>query len=140
MTRSTHVAAVVGALALTMSVAACSSDDSGGEGGGGYCDQIQGFIEEYQGLDESVLQDDPETLNTVLSDLHSIADAAPDDIQADWNTVADAFDTLATFSQETPDPEDTEAMEEQTETVADMQEATQNVNTHASEECDIELG
>jgi hypothetical protein len=109
------------AAALVLALTACSSD-SGSE----YCDLITNAEEDSSLADAD--PSDPEGMEQLTSTFREIADAAPDDIQGDWETVADGFEA---FSAEEPPTDDS--------AFADMETALSNIEQHVQDECDIDL-
>ena len=101
---------------------ACASSDSGSD----YCDLITNAEEDSSLAD--VDPTDPEGMEQLTSTFRDIADAAPDDIAGDWETVADGFEAFA--SEEPPTDESL---------AADMDTALQNIEQHVQDECDIDL-
>jgi hypothetical protein len=123
MTRFTALAAAV---AIALPLTSCGGDAD-------YCDTVQDVMDEYQnfGVDDPA---DSGSINELASSIESIADAAPDDIEPDWRTTADALRALADMDDpDVPDPE----IQQQ---FADAQPAFENIEQHVIDECDINLG
>ncbi|NED96172.1 hypothetical protein G1H11_12715 [Phytoactinopolyspora alkaliphila] len=85
MNRLTTTMSVLGAAALTLSLAACGGSDD-------YCDLLE---ESGSSLMSSAGMSDPSAAADVAGTIRDIADAAPSDIADDWDTMADAMETLA---------------------------------------------
>ncbi|NED99483.1 hypothetical protein [Phytoactinopolyspora halotolerans] len=124
MTIVKRFTAVAGAAALALPLVACGGDD------GDYCDLISGVRDDYSGTDAPEGDDMQEALDR----FQEIADAAPSDVQEDWQTLVDGMEAFA-------DPEGMAEMDqdELTELSEQMDPATESVETHVLEECDIDL-
>lgn len=123
MTRSTKTVPMLAAVAAAvLALTACSSDDSGSE----YCDLITNAEEDDSLADADPT--DPEAMDEITSTFREITDAAPEDIQGDWETVTAAFEAMSAGEAPT-DPE----------AGADMDTAFSNIEEHVQSECDIEL-
>ncbi|WP_157552641.1 hypothetical protein [Jiangella gansuensis] len=131
MSRFTRTVSVLGAGAMALALTACGGDDSSE-----YCDLITDTEEDFS----SALSGDPtdpensDVMQDLADRMNEIADAAPDDVQGDWEYAAEAFQAFTEIDPE--DPASLEGMEQ----YADMDTRMQNISDQVSEECDIEFG
>ena len=124
MARSTKTVPMLAAVAAAvLALSACSSDDGSGSE---YCDLITDADENDALADADPT--DPEAMDEITSTFREITDAAPDDIQGDWETVTSAFEAMSSGEAPT-DPE----------AGADIDTAFTNIEEHVQSECDIEL-
>lgn len=112
---------LAGALALVP--AACGGDDDGGGSASGFCDLARDYDEEFADSEPS----DAEAKDA----LDRLADAAPDEISDDVQSVVDALDAI---QEAGTDPERLAALEEE---LAGTEEASARVETFLDEECGI---
>lgn len=120
MTRGVHVTSAV---ALTLSLSAC--------GGGDYCGAIEDSVDRLSGWESAEFN--PEIFSDLADVYQDVADAAPEDVQADWQTAADSFSQLA-------ETEDIESMDDEAmEAVDELDSAFQNITQSALDECDISI-
>ncbi|MGJ9412136.1 hypothetical protein ACHAAC_05445 [Aeromicrobium sp. CF4.19] len=141
--------AVAGAALASLALTGCGADSS-------YCSDLEAAQEDFGSLSGS---GDPEQIDEAFSTLREIAQDAPDEVAEEWETldgtieqIQTALDeagiTLAELSQvqgdELPEgvtQEDVTALVTEIQSIgsAETQEASETIETHASEECDIEL-
>ncbi|TDD69480.1 hypothetical protein E1262_12615 [Jiangella aurantiaca] len=122
MTRSTRTASLLGAAAaLVLGLTACS-----GGGDSEYCDLLNSAQEDTSFADADPT--DPEAMEEFNNQLQEVVDAAPDDLKGDWETFQSALEAMS----------DPEAAAEQDPEAATT--AMENIEQHAQDECDIELG
>ncbi|RAW18622.1 hypothetical protein [Phytoactinopolyspora halophila] len=128
MSRTKKITVLLGSTALALSLTACGGGDE-------YCD----LIEEYE-ANASSMEDmaDQDAAVDMAEETRAIADAAPDDIAEDWNTVADAMDKLANFDPEDADMEDPDSMGP-LENLDELEQAGTNVEEHVQDNCDVSL-
>jgi hypothetical protein len=119
MNRFTTTAAILGAAALTLSLAACGGSD-------GYCDLLE---ESGSALMNASSFSDPDAAANVAGTIREIADAAPNDIADDWRAMADAMETLADLDMS--DPEALSQLDE----LGDLAGISGRVQQHAISEC-----
>lgn len=80
-------------LALTATVlVACGSGDSSSSASGSYCDELKADKTFFASLSGS--NSDLSNLDQVFSKMHTLADKAPDNVSADWETLDGAFTTI----------------------------------------------
>jgi len=106
-----------------LALAACGSDDGGGGG------STEAFCNEIVALAES---SDDMTDEQNVAALQSLADATPGEISGDMDILVEVFEELQALDLETATDEemaDFEAM------VADLDEASANVEAYAEENC-----
>jgi hypothetical protein len=174
MTRKKSILSLLGAAALTMSLAACGGDDNGNEeapgitpmserddeddaaeddatedqatdddvddatedqatdneasgAGGDYCSEV-----EAMGLAMMNPPDptDGEAVGNAGDTFKAIADIAPDDIKADWQAMADAFDLIAEIDY--TDPDSIAALEQ-----LDVEVSADRITDHLMSECGV---
>ncbi|PZF83159.1 hypothetical protein [Jiangella anatolica] len=119
MTRSTRTASLLGAAAaLVLGLSAC-----GGGGDSEYCDLLSSAEEDSALADAD--PSDPEALEDANDRVQEIIDAAPDDVRGDWET----FQTALSDPEAAQEGDPTEALT-----------ALENIQQHAQDECDLELG
>jgi hypothetical protein len=148
-------AVAVAALGLCL-LTACG-DDGGKAGGssGDYCSDLKAAVKEVDALKGGDFSDLEKTTDT----MNELADEAPDEIKDDWEILVkgveklvDALkkaglddDDMATLqSGEVPDDVDMTALQSlMTEIQAldtpEFQEAGDNINKHAKDECGVDL-
>jgi hypothetical protein len=131
----------------------------GGDGGGGstdsYCDSLKETQKDFEDFEAS----DFSNFDEFTERVEELADDAPDEVKADWEALAGAFkafvdalddagldpaDLEGLASGEIPEGVDMEALTEaMTEAQAlgseEVEQATENIEKHAKEECDIDL-
>ncbi|NDL58429.1 hypothetical protein [Phytoactinopolyspora mesophila] len=129
MTRKTRFAALTAAVALATSLAACGGDDNGGSAGN-YCDLLEEIGNAYANPDF----EDPNALDDIASQMQRVADAAPDDIKADWEALADGFGDIADVDFENLDLEDPAAMDA-LQGLEELGGASDRVGDHIESEC-----
>jgi hypothetical protein len=140
---------------MTALLAGCGGDDGGSAGGGDYCDSIadaKAELEDIQGGDIGGFEQAIETV-------HELADEAPDEVADDWEVLEGGIDDLvAALEKAGIEPSDLEAISRgemppgldpaKLQTLAeDMQDfggeefetATDNIEKHAKDECDVDL-
>jgi len=132
---------------------------SGCGGGGGstdsYCDSLKSTQKEFESFEAS----DFASFDDFTDQVDEFADDAPDDVKDDWKILADALkgfvdalekaglkpeDLEGLQSGEMPAGVDLEALQEaMTEVQAlgsdEVQKATENIEKHAKDECNIEF-
>ena len=128
-----------------------------GCGGGtdAYCDSIESAADEFSTFEGGTAGD----LEQAMETFDALADEAPDDVAADWEVLDNAFSGLedaledaglefsdldAMMSGETPadlDPAKMQALAEDLQALAtdDIQEAADNIEKHAQDECGVDL-
>lgn len=130
----------------------------GGDGGGGtdsYCDSLEATQKDFEDFESS----DFSNFDDFTDRVEELADDAPDEVKEDWKVLADAFkafvdaldeaglepaDLEGLASGEIPEGVDMEALTEaMTEAQAlgseEVEKATENIEKHAKDECDIDL-
>jgi hypothetical protein len=129
-------------------------------GGGGeaaaYCDSLEEAEQEFGTLESG----DFASLDEALDKLHELADEAPDDVKDDWETVDGALtdmeqafedaglelaDLEGITNGEIPEGVDVEKLTTLTQelgqiTSGDFEAAANNIEKHAKDECDVDLG
>lgn len=79
---------LAGVVLLGTSLAACGGGDSGGGGDtGSYCDELKSAKSSISKVSSS----DFAALDDAIASFHKIADVAPSDVKADWETIDGAF-------------------------------------------------
>lgn len=128
MTRSKTTFSLLGAAALAISLTACGGDDGdgGGSSGANYCDEVKTFSEDMSAAMSST---DTDAKADFAESYQKIADVAPSEIKADYQTVADAMTTLAEI--DLTDPESASALEE----IGDLEAVTTRIGEHIESEC-----
>ncbi|PSK97537.1 hypothetical protein CLV30_12229 [Haloactinopolyspora alba] len=133
MNRVTTAASVLTVSAITFALTAC-----GNGSGSQYCDQLEGANAQFSAggamADQAAIADAADTFQR-------IADSAPEEVKQDWHAFADAFTTLAGLEVDPTDPEamsDPQVADQLQGLQADMTQ-TQDIETHAQEECDLDL-
>ncbi len=124
---------LAGGTVLALALTACGDDESAA--GGDYCDLIQ-EMDESDSLSSGDMQDGATDV------FHDIADAAPDDIADDWQTVIEWAEAFSEVDIDADDPEslaEVQNDEELTQLRADAEPALVNVTQHMETECDISL-
>ncbi|GAB3262486.1 hypothetical protein [Nocardioides dilutus] len=128
-----------------------------GCGGGtdSYCDALKETQKDFENFEGS----DFSSFEEFTDQVEEFADDAPDEVKDDWKVLAEAFkafvkaledaglepeDLEGLSSGEIPEDVDMEALTEaMTEAQAlgseEFQKATENIEKHAKEECDIDL-
>jgi hypothetical protein len=128
-----------------------------GCGGGtdSYCDTLESTQKNFEDFESS----DFSNFDEFTDKVEELADEAPDEVKDDWKVLADAFkafvdalekaglepaDLEGLASGELPEGVDMEALTEaMSEAQAlggeEFQEATENIEKHAKDECDIDL-
>jgi hypothetical protein len=129
----------------------------GGGDTGAYCDSVEDAKADFEKLESGESLDG---LEQALNTMHDLADEAPDDVKEDWQVLDGAINDLETAlddaglkfsdleamtSGEIPedlDPTKIAALGEQLQGLTDekFQEASENIEKHAKDECDIDLG
>lgn len=148
-------AAAAAALGLCL-LTACGGDGGGKAGSGGdYCSDLKDAKKEVDAIKGGDFSD----LETTTDTMNELADEAPDEIKDDWEILVkgveklvDALkkaglddDDMATLqSGEVPDDVDMTALQSlMTELQAldtpEFQEASDNINKHAKDECGVDL-
>lgn len=152
------LATIGGSVVLALGVlSGCGGDSGGGsdsgDSGGDYC----GLIEEAQGKFADFDSADPtiDDFKDLEAQVNEVADAAPEEIQSDWeqlgSVVSDLVSTLegtgiptdeplSEAASEIPPKEQKELMAPLMEDIQSMQETQQAVSDHVKKECDIDLG
>jgi hypothetical protein len=127
---------------------------SGCSGGGdteAYCDGLKDAESAFSGnMDASAIEEISDTIG-------DLADDAPEEVSDDWETLDNAYGDfedaledagLSTADLEDPEKlqgleeEDMQKIQEATEAMGtdDVSEATDNIEKHAKDECDVDLG
>lgn len=126
-----------------------------GCGGGGdteaYCDGLKDAENAFSG------DMDPGAMDQVSDTISDLADDAPDEVSGDWETLENAYGDfedaledagLSTEDMSDPeklqsmDPEDMQKIQDASESMSsdDITKATDNIEKHAKDECDVDLG
>jgi hypothetical protein len=144
---------------LTATVFAASLLSGCGNGGGStdsYCDTLESTQKNFEDFESS----DFSSFDEFTDKVEELADEAPDEIKDDWKVLADAFKAFVDALEKAGlEPEDLEGlasgelpegvdMEALTEAMSEaqalggeeFQQATENIEKHAKDECDIDLG
>ena len=149
-------AVAAGALGLCL-LTACGDDDGGKASGSGgdYCSDLKSAKKEVDALKGGDFSD----LQKTTDAMHKLADEAPDEIADDWKTLVDGVDKLvkalkdaglddddmATLqSGQIPDGVDMEALQGLMTEInelenGDFEKASDNINKHAKDECNVDL-
>jgi len=140
---------------MTGLLAGCGGDGGGSAGGGDYCDSIEDAKAEFGDIEGGDFAGFDQAIDTV----HELADDAPDEVADDWEVLEGALDDLvAALEKAGIELSDLEAMSrgemppgldpaKLQELAADMQDfggeeletATDNIEKHAKDECDVDL-
>jgi hypothetical protein len=110
---------------LLVGLAACGDDDSAG---GRFCDGATDVDRAFADVD--MMSPDAEGIDDVAAAMQELD--PPSEIADDWNTLASAFETVASF-----DPSDPAAAEEATD-LEDARAAFTNVADYLEDECGID--
>jgi hypothetical protein len=136
-------------------LAGCGDDGGGGGGGDSYCDALKSTQKEFESFEDS----DFSSFDEFTDRVDEFADDAPDEVKDDWKILADALkefvgaledagltpeDLEGMQSGEVPEGVDMEALTEamtQAQALGSeaVQKATENIEKHAKEECNIEF-
>jgi hypothetical protein len=151
-----RILSAVAAAALGLGLLTACGDDGGGSAGGGdYCDDLKAAKKEL----DSIGDGDFSKLQEATDRMHDLADEAPEEIQDDWEVFVDSIDKLLAAldkagltgedmanlqSGQLPDGVDMEALQDlmaelQKLDTPEFEEAADNINKHAKDECDIDL-
>lgn len=108
-----------------------ASDDAGSDGGdtSEYCAKLNEMGEDFAASVGQSMSD-PEVAADFAEQVREVAEVAPDDVAADWATLADAMETLATI-----DITDPESAEELQQLSSDLTDASQRLSTEPVEAC-----
>lgn len=101
------------------------SSDSG-DAGGEYCTLLNDFGDDILSGGSMT---DPDAAAEFVDVYRQIADAAPEDIAADWTALADAMETMSTIDLADPDAAS------QLEEFDDLGEVSQRIGQHVTETC-----
>ena len=128
------VLAAAGALVLALGLAACGGDDTDE-----FCDQaaeVESASTALQGLQGNDIQAAQDALADANAKVQDVADSAPSEISDDVDTVANFIDDLTTQVQDAKTPQDflglVSGLQGQ---VADVQEASDNVDQYIADNC-----
>lgn len=145
-------------LALGVALLAGCGDDGGGSAAGGdYCDQLKDAKAEFDSFESS--EPDFSKMDEAFDTMKQLGDDAPEEVADDWKvvdsgitTMTDALDDAGiTFedlgglsSGEMPEGVDMEKLQElgpklQELNSEEFQTATDNIEKHAKDECDVDL-
>ncbi|WP_166355851.1 hypothetical protein [Phytoactinopolyspora limicola] len=125
MARMTRFTALVSVTALAVPLTACGSDSD-------YCESVQDVQDRYSSL-SVVDPTDNDMVNSIADAFADIADAAPDDVEGDWNTAVEALRALASVDDiENPDNDVIQQF-------AEAETAFDNIRANVRDECDLEL-
>lgn len=137
-------------------LAGCGGGDGGGgDAGGDYCDRLASAKEDFESLDSGDFAGFEEAIATI----HELADEAPDEVAADWETLEGAIDQLETALDdagieisdleamsrgempEGVDPSKLASLGEDLQAMGseEFETASTNIEEHAKDECDIDL-
>jgi len=151
-----RILTTVAAAALGLSLlTACGDDDGGGKASGDYCSDLKSAKEEVDALKDG----DFSTLEKTTDAMHKLADEAPDEIAEDWKTLVAGVDKLVDLLKEAgltdedmanlqsgqiPDGVDMTALQKlmtelQKLNTDEFQQASENINKHAKDECGVDL-
>lgn len=132
----------IGSLAAAgvLALAGCGGDD-GGDDLTAFCDQARAVEESGQALGNlqgGNIDAAKEAFEQTADDVQAAADAAPEEIQSDMQTVADFVDDLNSQLADAQSPEDLIALagELQSEAAQEFQEAGENVRDYLAENCE----
>ncbi|MFC5178575.1 hypothetical protein [Nocardioides taihuensis] len=152
-----RVAPVIGALVLGAGLlTGCGGGDSGESSS--YCDDLKSAQEEFAAFDSD--NPDMADLDKAMDRMHQLAGEAPDAVQEDWATLDGALqdfqtaledagltmDDLAKMQNgEMPENFDPAKLQElapklQSLGDQDFQDAADNIEKHAKDECNVDLG
>lgn len=148
---------LVAAATLTAGLlAGCGDDGDGGSGDAdGYCDRMEQADKDLASLEGGDLQG----LDQAIDTIHEIADDAPDDVAGDWEVLDQAVTDLETALEEAGvelsdlegissgeipeglDPAKLATLGEDLSKIGsqEVQDASDNIQKHAKDECGIEL-
>ncbi|PSK97538.1 hypothetical protein CLV30_12230 [Haloactinopolyspora alba] len=144
MTRITQTAfSLLGASALAISLTACGDSEGGGEttagsDGGGYCDELKSVNEEFANAGSAMTN--PDQLSGMVDSFQGIADVAPEEVKADWEALVGGLETLSEIDMSDPEAMQDPKVKEKLQGLGDLQTNSDNISTHAKDECDIDLG
>ncbi len=131
MNRVSKAASIFGAATIALSLTACGGDSSE------YCDEIESVQSDFSNMEESMSS--PDDMSGMADSIQSIADAAPDDVQEDWNTLAEALSTISDLDMEDPESMQDPEVAEQMEELGNMDSTVSDLNDQVQDECDIDL-
>lgn len=139
MNRKTRLIFAAAAAAIALPLAACSGGDGGsGDGSGGdYCGAVQELKDSSSGVDMTEEEPTPEYLRSFATALQKVADAAPDDVAADWKKTADYMNAAVTV-RENPE-EEIDAQTQQLLADESIDDTQKGLEKHALDECDVDL-
>lgn len=126
MTRLRRIAGLTTAAALTLALTACGD-------GSDYCDQIEGVRDDFSDFTGTELPD-METLTDAQATIADVAETAPDDIQEQWQNLADGVQVIIDAGG---DPSSVDA--EDAAGFATIQEDIEAIEAQVQEECDIDM-
>jgi hypothetical protein len=150
-----RILSAIAAAALGLGLLTACGDDGGGSAGGDYCEDLKAAKKEL----DSIGGGDFGSLQKTTERMHDLADEAPDEIKDDWEVLVEGIDKLVAAlkaagltdedmanlqSGQIPDGVDMEALQDlMTELelleTPEFQEASDNVNKHAKDECGVDL-
>jgi hypothetical protein len=148
MKKHLGISAALVLAAGTLSACGSSTDD--------YCDSL----EDAQSTFSSIEGDDVAGIGDAVDTLRDIGDQAPDEVSDDWEVLIGTFDEMESALEdaglsfddleqlqtgelpEGVEPADLEGLNETFSSLSDegVEEAGNNIETHADEECGIQLG
>ena len=137
------------ALVAATTLSACGGSSSA------YCDDLKSASKEYKSLESSDLS----TIDEAFKTFHKLADEAPSDVESDWKTLDEGITTIEKAldeaglefadlakiqSGELPEGVDMEkvqglASEFSKLSSDEFTKASENIEKHAKDECDVDL-
>jgi len=140
-----------GALTLSLLLTGCSGNSTEA-----YCDDLRGAADEFEALEDF----DPTALDDAIETFRDLADAAPDEVAAEWETMVGGIEDLeAAFAEAglelsqlgeamAGDLPEGVSQEDLQEVFTQLQEidseeldaAGETISEHADTECDVDLG
>ncbi|MET0767304.1 MAG: hypothetical protein ABW075_05915 [Aeromicrobium sp.] len=149
--------ALAGVVLLGTSLAACGGDDGGGGGSeGDYCKELKSAQSSFA----KVSGNDFEALDSAIATFHQLADEAPSDIKAEWETLDGAFVKIEKAFEDAgikmsdladiqagnmPEGVDVSKLSSLTSSFSEISsekvtKAQDVIEKHAKDTCDVELG
>ncbi len=125
MTRMTKLVPMVGALALTFSLTACS-------GGSDYCDALEDSNDTVGDLAE-LDPNDSAAIDDAIAAFQTIADLAPDELDGDWDRFMEVF----ALAQDPENIQNPDALDEVD--IESFQESAAKIERHALDECGVDI-
>ena len=103
-------------------------------GGGDYCGEVEGVVDDFAALQQVAVPGDRDTIENLASSYSEVAGTAPDDVQEQWENLASAMEVLAEANAEFANLDE--------EGYAHFETVPDDIDTIATftlDECDIDL-